>query len=66
MQKQAKYQTDAAKVRYDTMPNIENEIALIEARNNEAGIAAQLTGLESEQLVNRNALLNEEKLRERN
>ena len=61
MQKQAKYQTDAAKVRYDTMPNIENEIALIEARNNEAGIAAQLTGLESEQLVNRNALLNEEK-----
>lgn len=61
MQKQAKYQTDAAKVRYDTMPNIENEIALINARNNEAGIAAQLTGLESEQLVNRNALLNEEK-----
>ena len=61
LQKQAKFQVDAAKVRYETQPNLENEIALLEARNNQTAISAQVTGLESEQLVNRNALLNEAK-----
>jgi len=59
LQKQAKYQIDAAQSRYNQAPNLENEIALLEARNNQSGIAAQLTGLESEQLVNRNSLLKE-------
>ena len=61
LQKQAKFQVDAAQIRYNTIPNLENEIALLEARNNQTAIAAQVTGLESEQLVNRNALLNEAK-----
>ena len=61
MQKQAKYQVEAAQVRYKMMPNLENELALMEARNNQTAIAAQVTGLESEQLVNRNSLLTEAK-----
>jgi hypothetical protein len=61
MQKQAKYQLEAAKIRYNSNPNIENEIALLEARNNQSAIAAQVTGLESEQLININTLLNEVK-----
>lgn len=61
MQKQAKLQIDAAQARYNIAPNLENEIALLEARNNKEAIAAQITGLESEQLINLNSLLNEQK-----
>ena len=61
MQKQAKLQVDAAKIRYNSNPNLENEIALLEAKNNQAAISAQITGLESEQLINLNTLLTEQK-----
>jgi hypothetical protein len=61
MQKQAQYQIDAAKARYNIAPTLENEIALLEAQNNKKGIAAQITGLESEQLLNLNSLLDLQK-----
>ena len=61
MQKQAKLQVDAAKIRYNSNPNLENEIALLEAKNNQAAISAQITSLESEQLINLNTLLTEQK-----
>jgi hypothetical protein len=40
--------------------NIENQIALIEARNEKLGIQAQIEGFRSEQLVNANSLLREQ------
>lgn len=61
MQKLANIQIEAAQANYDLQPNIENEVALIEARNNAMAISAQVTGFESEQLVNRNALLKEQR-----
>lgn len=60
MQKLANIQIEAAQANYDLAPNIENEVALIEARNNALAISAQVTGFESEQLVNKNALLKEQ------
>jgi len=40
--------------------NIENQVALIEARNEKLGIQAQIEGFRSEQLVNTNSLLREQ------
>lgn len=60
MQKLAQIQIDAAQANYDLMPNIENQVALIEARNNAEAISAQVIGFQSEQLVNRNSLLKEQ------
>jgi hypothetical protein len=41
--------------------NIENQVALIDAQANKAGILAQIDGLRSEQLTNQNALIKEQK-----
>jgi hypothetical protein len=60
MQKLAQIQIAAAQANYDLMPNIENQVALIEARNNAEAISAQIIGFQSEQLVNRNSLLKEQ------
>jgi hypothetical protein len=59
MQKLANMQIKAAQANRDLTPNNENEIALIQAKNNALAISAQVTGLESEQLVNNNSLLKE-------
>jgi hypothetical protein len=53
---QAALQVQAAQNQYNLNRNIENEVALIEARNNVKGVEAQIEGLRSEQLSNRIAL----------
>jgi hypothetical protein len=53
---QANLQVQAAKNQYNLNKNIENEVALIEARNNVKAVEAQIEGFRSEQLTNRNSL----------
>jgi hypothetical protein len=50
----------AAQNEFDLNGNIENQIALIEARNEKLAIQAQIEGFRSEQLVNINGLLREQ------
>jgi len=50
----------AAQNELDLNNNIENQIALIEARNEKAAIQAQIEGFRSEQLINTNSLLREQ------
>jgi hypothetical protein len=56
---QANLQVQAAANQYNLNKSIENEVALIEARNNVKGVEAQITGLVSEQKANENALSKE-------
>lgn len=51
----------AAQAEFNRNQNIENEVALIEAKNEKLGVLAQIEGFRSEQLVNENSL-NREKL----
>jgi hypothetical protein len=53
---QANLQVQAAANQYNLNKSIENEVALIEARNNVKAVEAQITGFVSEQKANRNAL----------
>lgn len=53
---QANLQVKAAQNQYNLNKSLENEIALIEARNNVKAVEAQVTGFVSEQKVNENAL----------
>ena len=46
----------AAQLQFDKLKNDENEIALLEAKNELAAVEATITGLRSEQLINLNAL----------
>ena len=56
MLKQAQLQVQAAANQYNLNKSIENEVALINARNNVKGVEAQIEGFRSEQIVNRIAL----------
>jgi hypothetical protein len=56
---QANLQVQAAANQYSLNKSIENEVALIEARNNVKAVEAQITGLVSEQKANENALSKE-------
>jgi len=56
MLKLAQVEVDRAQAQFDKLANDENEIALIQAKNELAGIEAQITGFRSEQLQNQNAL----------
>tara|TARA_S200002703_G_scaffold136084_1_gene125276 strand:+ start:149 stop:1765 length:1617 start_codon:yes stop_codon:yes gene_type:complete len=57
LQKEAlQTRVDAAQLQFDKIKNDENEIALLEAKNELAAVEATLTGLRSEQLVNLNSL----------
>jgi len=49
----------SAQAEYDRNKNIENEVALIEARNEKLAVLAQIEGFRSEQLINTNSLLRE-------
>lgn len=53
---QANLQVQAAQNQYNLNKSIENEVALIDARNNVKGVEAQIETLRSEQISNRNAL----------
>ena len=53
---QAKLQVQAAQNQYNLNKSIENEVALIDARNNVKGVEAQIEGFRSEQISNRIAL----------
>ena len=53
---QANLQVQAAANQYNLNKSIENEVALIEARNNVKGVEAQINGLISEQKTNENSL----------
>ena len=46
----------AAQLQFDKLKNDENEIALLEAKNELAAVEATITGFRSEQLINLNAL----------
>lgn len=59
MKANAQAAIDAAQAQYDKLKNDENEIALIEAKNELKAIEAQITGFQSEQLSNANALQRE-------
>lgn len=61
MTRNAKLQLLAAEQEFKRVPNLENEIALIEAKNEVLAVAAQIEGFRSEQDTNRIALLNEER-----
>jgi len=52
----AQVEVDRAQAQFDKLQNDENEIALIQAKNELAGIEAQITGFRSEQLTNQVAL----------
>lgn len=57
LQKEAlQARVDAAQLQFDKLKNDENEIALLEAKNELAAVEATLTGLRSEQLINLNSL----------
>ena len=56
MLKQAQLQVQAAANQYNLNKSIENEVALINARNNVKAVEAQIEGFRSEQIVNRIAL----------
>lgn len=56
---QAQLQVQAAANQYNLNKSIENEVALIEARNNVKAVEAQITGFVSEQKSNENALTKE-------
>ena len=56
---QANLQVQAAANQYNLNKSIENEVALIEARNNVKAVEAQITGFVSEQKSNENALTKE-------
>jgi hypothetical protein len=56
----ANSQVAAAQANLKTNDTIENQVALIDALANKEGVLAQVEGLRSEQLANRNALLREE------
>ena len=56
---QAQLQVQAAANQYNLNKSIENEVALIEARNNVKAVEAQITGFVSEQKANENALTKE-------
>lgn len=49
----------AAEAEFNRNKNIENEVALIEARNEKLAVLAQIEGFRSEQLINTNSLLRE-------
>ena len=53
---QAHLQVQAAQNQYNLNKSIENEVALIDARNNVKGVEAQIEGFRSEQISNRIAL----------
>ena len=53
---QAALQVQAAQNQYNLNRSIENEVALIEARNNVKGVEAQINGFISEQKTNENSL----------
>jgi hypothetical protein len=53
---QANLQVQAAANQYNLNKSIENEVALIEARNNVKGVEAQINGFISEQKTNENSL----------
>ena len=53
---QANLQVQAAQNQYNLNKSIENEVALIDARNNVKGVEAQIEGFRSEQISNRIAL----------
>ena len=53
---QANLQVQAAQNQYNLNRSIENEVALIDARNNVKGVEAQIEGFRSEQISNRIAL----------
>lgn len=53
---QAQLQVQAAQNQYNLNKSIENEVALINARNNVKGVEAQIEGFRSEQISNRIAL----------
>lgn len=53
---QANLQVQAAANQFNLNKSIENEVALIEARNNVKAVEAQITGFVSEQKANENAL----------
>ena len=53
---QANLQVQAAANQYNLNKSIENEVALIEAKNNVKAVEAQITGFVSEQKANENAL----------
>ena len=60
--KLAQVRVDAAQAELDKdKQKIESQVALQEALNEVAAIQAQVTGFESEQLINKNALLKEQK-----
>jgi hypothetical protein len=61
MLKQAQLQVQAAANQYNLNKSIENEVALINARNNVKGVEAQIEGFRSEQQSNKNALDKEAK-----
>ena len=62
LQKEAlQTRVDAAQLQFDKLKNDENEIALLEAKNELAAVEATITGLRSEQLTNLNALERERK-----
>lgn len=56
MLEQAQLQVRAAQNQFNLNRSIENEVALIEARNNVKAVEAQINGFLSEQLTNKNAL----------
>jgi hypothetical protein len=56
MLKQAQLQVQAAANQYNLNKSIENEVALINARNNVKGVEAQIEGFRSEQKANEVAL----------
>jgi hypothetical protein len=56
MLKQAQLQVQAAANQYNLNKSIENEVALIQARNNVKGVEAQIEGFRSEQKSNEIAL----------
>lgn len=60
MLKTAQAQISSARITLEQNNNIENRVALIEALSNKESVLAQIEGLRSEQLSNRNALLKEE------
>jgi hypothetical protein len=60
MTKLANLQTAAASAEVKALNNQANQVALQEALNNQKAVAAQITGLQSEQIVNAVALTKEE------
>ena len=59
MTRNANMQLAAAQQEFSRQNNLENEIALIEAKNEVLAVEAQITGFRSEQDVNRIGLINE-------